>query len=62
MVRGGRKAHLKYMREYSQRYRQIHRDRDRLRKARKGIHYSRVVILGVKVQLPSLAPDGRNTR
>jgi hypothetical protein len=48
MVKGGRKAQL----EYWKHYRQVHRDRDRLRKARKGIHYSRVIILGVKVQLP----------
>jgi hypothetical protein len=50
MVKGGRKAQLKYWKHY----RQIHRDRDRLRKARQGIHYSRVVILGVKVQLRPL--------
>jgi hypothetical protein len=50
MVKGGRKGQL----EYWKHYRQIHRDGDRLRKARKGIHYSRVVI-GVKVQLPTPA-------
>jgi len=43
------KHRQEYLRDYLRHYRQINRDKQRRNHARMGIHYSRVTILGVRV-------------